>query len=432
MRYFLMIFSILFSIPAYCQSIAEKHKEGIRLFLDCDGCDFDYIKTEINYVDFVPDRFSANVYILPTGQPTGSGGSKITVFFYGQKEFQGINDTLVFYFGSTETDAEIRKKGTQYLQLGLMRYLARTDHALDIDINSIADSSKADNDPNSTTNTKDKWNYWVFNVGVSGSYDEDDFSSNENISGRINISRITEKSKIYLYLGQRSNTQKYMFDSIESKFINKNIGFSATYIKSITDHWSAGIFSNYTYSTYSNYKKQIEITPAIEYSFFKYEDVIKKSITLFYQAGPSYNEYIDSGYYDSPTNMLYSHSLSLDISFIQKWGTLNVSSSYNSFLNPFYLNKTKIKGSSVNNFSVGASLNIRIVKGLSANINASADYTKGILPNISRLGFSRDDLLTNTRQYPTGKNIYMGIGLNYRFGSIYNNVVNPRFQSNGY
>ena len=25
-----------------------------------------YIKTEINYIDFVPDRFSANVYIMIT------------------------------------------------------------------------------------------------------------------------------------------------------------------------------------------------------------------------------------------------------------------------------------------------------------------------------------------------------------------------------
>ena len=39
----------------------------------------------------------------------------------------------------------------------------------------------------------------------------------------------------------------------------------------------------------------------------------------------------------------------------------------------------------------------------------------------------RDDLITNTRQYPTAKGLYAYFGINYRFGSIYNNVVNPRF-----
>jgi hypothetical protein len=380
----------------------------------------------------VPDRFSANVYVLPTDQPTGSGGSKITAFFYGQAEFEGINDTLTFYFGSTETEAEVRKKGAQYIKLGLMRYVARTHNALDIDIKTVKDSSHSEENINGNASKKDKWNYWVFNVGVNGSYNSDDISKYENINGRININRTTEKLKVYFSSNLRSSMQKYTFDSVESKFPNKNYGFSAIVVKSITDHWSAGGFSNYQSSTFNNYKKQIELTPAVEYSFFKYEDVIKKSITLFYQIGPSYNEYIDSGYYDSPANMLYSHSLSLNMSFTQKWGTLNFNSSYSSFLNSFYLDKARIKGSAVNNFSISGDFSIRIIKGLSANVYSVATFTKGIFPNISRTGFTRDDLLTNSRQYPTGKFIYLNFGLNYRFGSIYNNVVNPRFQSNGF
>jgi hypothetical protein len=77
--------------------------------------------------------------------------------------------------------------------------------------------------------------------------------------------------------------------------------------------------------------------------------------------------------------------------------------------------------------SFSCDLNIRIIKGLSANVFSIAEFTEGAYPNIARAAFTRDELLTNTRQYPTSKFLYLNFGLNYRFGSIFNNVVNPRF-----
>ena len=53
-----------------------------------------FIKTEINYVDFVPDRFSANVFIMVTSQSTGSGGREINLFLTGQENFKGMQDTI--------------------------------------------------------------------------------------------------------------------------------------------------------------------------------------------------------------------------------------------------------------------------------------------------------------------------------------------------
>jgi len=76
-------------------------------------------------------------------------------------------------------------------------------------------------------------------------------------------------------------------------------------------------------------------------------------------------------------------------------------------------------------------MQVRLVKGLSIYISSFANFTKGIYPNIDRKSVTRDDLLTNTQQYPTTRALYMYFGINYRFGSIYNNVVNPRFNSGG-
>ena len=86
----------------------------------------------------------------------------------------------------------------------------------------------------------------------------------------------------------------------------------------------------------------------------------------------------------------------------------------------------------INTFSIGGNFEVRIIKGLSIDVSANANFTKGVYPNIPRKFFSRDDLLTNTRQYPTEKGLYTYFGINYRFGSIYNNVVNPRFNGSNF
>ena len=71
-------------------------KDTIRLFIDCRFCEMNYIRREIPYVNYVRDVKEAQVYVLETQQSTGSGGSEYTFTFLGQKEFEGMNDTLVY------------------------------------------------------------------------------------------------------------------------------------------------------------------------------------------------------------------------------------------------------------------------------------------------------------------------------------------------
>ena len=426
------LYILLFSIPgiltAQNKTIA---KDEVKVFVDCNGwCDMNFVKTEINYVDFVPDRFSANVFIMVTDQRTGSGGSELKLFFNGQENFKGMQDTLKFYRTSVDTDAEYREKLVRYLKIGLTRFVAQTSLAQKIDISVRV--SKNEEASNSLTKKKDKWNFWVFNVGFSGNINSDDYSKSNRISGSIRANRVTEKLKISINANISKNVRTIQFDSTISKFPNNNSGIYTTIVKSLSSHWSVGGKASFNHSTYSNTDARLSVRPAVEYSFFKYKDAVKKSITLFYSIGPSTNNYIDSGYYDKPDHLLFEQSLSLNVGFLQKWGNVNLEASYNNYLNSFSLNDVKIKGRSINTFSVGGYIEVRIIKGLSLNVSANANFTKGIYPNIPRKFFSRDDLLTNTRQYPTEKGLYSYFGINYRFGSIYNNVVNPRFNGSNF
>ena len=426
------LYTLLFSVPAVLTAQNKTiSKDEVKVFVDCSGwCDMNFIKTEINYVDFVPDRFSANVFIMVTDQRTGSGGSELKLFFNGQENFKGMQDTLKFYRTSVDTDAEYREKLVRYLKLGLTRFVAQTSLAQKIDISVRV--SKNEEPSNSLSNKKDNWNFWVFNVGFSGNINSDDYSKSNRISGSIRANRVTEKLKISINANVSKNVRTIQFDSTISKFPNNNSGIYTTIVKSLSSHWSVGGKASFNHSTYSNTDARLSVRPAVEYSFFKYKDAVKKSITLFYSIGPSTNNYIDSGYYDKPDHLLFEQSLSLNVGFLQKWGNVNLEASYNNYLNSFSLNDVKIKGRSINTFSVGGYIEVRIIKGLSLDVSANANFTKGIYPNIPRKFFSRDDLLTNTRQYPTEKGLYSYFGINYRFGSIYNNVVNPRFNGSNF
>ena len=56
-----LLYFILVSIPASLSAQNKlSHTDEIKVFVDCNAwCDMSFVKTEITYVDFVPDRFLA-------------------------------------------------------------------------------------------------------------------------------------------------------------------------------------------------------------------------------------------------------------------------------------------------------------------------------------------------------------------------------------
>ena len=48
----------------------------IRVFLDCNFCDFNYLQVETPWVAFVRDRADADVHLLLTSIETGGGGER--------------------------------------------------------------------------------------------------------------------------------------------------------------------------------------------------------------------------------------------------------------------------------------------------------------------------------------------------------------------
>jgi len=115
------------------------------------------------------------------------------------------------------------------------------------------------------------------------------------------------------------------------------------------------------------------------------------------------------------------HNLSGTLSLIQKWGSVNGTLTWSNYLFDWSYYKLRLS----------TSANIRIFKGLSFNIYGSVASVHNQI-SLPRGEASLEDVLLRRKMQATQYQFSTSFGLTYTFGSIYNNVVNPRFGSSSY
>lgn len=411
----------LISSTSYSQIVPE---QKIKLFVDCSNsfCDMNYLKTQIKFVDYVLDNKVSDIDLLITQQNNGGGGSQYQLIFYGQNRFHQ-SDTLRFNAKPNNTDFETRDMLVKYIQIGLLPFLTQTRSIENISIQ-LKDESKTDSTGTSQS-AKDPWNYWVYRVGVNGNISTDANYKSLNYNGNISANRITDKLKVSLGLavGKNRNTYQYNDGSTTSKIIvkNENYEFSHQLAKSISQHWSIGYDLGMLRSTFNNYKWRTFLRPAIEYDVFPYKDVNNKLFTIRYGLDIANNQYFDTTIYFKKHETLPGQELDVALTYNQKWGTVNIFSSYHSFLN----NLKRY------NLSLGGGVNVRISGGLSLNIFIFGNYLRDQV-YLPKGQASFQDILTRQRQLATNFSIFSFFGISYRFGSKLNNFVNPRFNSGSF
>jgi len=103
--FFVFIFTLL-TARAYPYSPDDK----LKIFVDCQAfCDLPYLKQHLEGVEFVRDRHDADVYVLITAQPNGSGGRTFYVDFEGQGTFEDVKDRVIFQTSpDTQTDELVK------------------------------------------------------------------------------------------------------------------------------------------------------------------------------------------------------------------------------------------------------------------------------------------------------------------------------------
>ena len=381
---------------------------SVNIFLDCH-CDQQFIKQEIPYVNYVRDRKEADIHLIVTRMSTGSGGDQFTLRFIGQREFLGVNDTLSFNQTAMATSDETRKEQLKYIKGGLFRYIVKSEIFDQISITHNIET-------NDEEIMEDRWNSWVFDAGVNGYVSGESSYNQGSVWGEISATKITPDWKLEFSTEYSLDKSNFDYESTVISTKRESYFGRALVVKSIDEHWSAGGRVNYASSIYQNYKNKISIQPAIEYNFFPYSEAVTKQFRIQYRIGPEIIEYKDSTIYNQLKQNLVQHSLLGSFRTKQKWGSISASVSYYNYLHDWSKNRTRFS----------TNFNIRIVKGLSVQLSMGASIIHDQL-NLANGGASAEELLTRQKEIATSFNLFSSFGLNYTFGSIYNNVVNPRF-----
>jgi hypothetical protein len=136
----------------------------------------------------------------------------------------------------------------------------------------------------------------------------------------------------------------------------------------------------------------------------------------------SYEAGIESFAYEEPTifdrleQTVPSQEIQATLDVEQPWGDGRVRARYSSLLNDLGTYSASVFGN----------LSFRVVRGLSLNVSASTSLVRDQI-YLPKEDLSDEEILLERRQLATDSRYRVSFGFSYTFGSIFNNIVNPRF-----
>jgi hypothetical protein len=394
---------------SHSQVKTMSNQDSPNIYISCNYCSGDFLRKSLPFMNFVRDRKDADIFVQFYDNDNGGGGVNHTIDFTGENKFAGLNDTLHYSTNPTMTEDERRDKMLSYLKMGLLRYILRTPlvEKAEVTYNFKSDSNET---------KQDDWDSWVFQIGAQAYFSGQSSYNSLSAWGDISASRTTEDLITGIDLSNSYNQDAFNYDDLKITSISRSFSSSAWCIFSIDNHWSAGVWAHYSNSSYSNLKLSLSAQPGIEYNIFPYSDYTRRQLRINYKIGPAYKKYIDTTIYEKLKDTLIAQSLSATFEYILPWGNFSCSVSGDSYLHDL----------SKNQFSVYANSSLKIYKGLSINFYISYASIHNQL-NLSKAGATRDEVLLRRKQLETQYNFSGSFGISYTFGSIYDNVVNPRF-----
>lgn len=394
-------------------TININHKQALNVFFTCGYCDMSYFRENFKTINYVRDRKVADVHIISTTMSTGSGGTEYQFLFIGQGRFAHLNDTLVFQTDVNQTWDEERVLQLDMIKKGLVPFIMKTDMANRIKVSYV--------EPEEENIEEDRWNNWIFTIGAHTWTNGQQSYNSLNAWGSINASRITEQIKHESGFSLSYDEDEYRLyddnDSLIYHTLNIQRSFSVRHstIWSLGNHFGAGISFVTRQSVYSNLDLSVSLKPAFEYNLFSYDVATRKQLRFGYELGLFYLDYTDTTVFDKTRETVLRQDFDINFKYITAWGSVRSGLYWSNYMHDFSL------------YSIGGSLssNIRIAKGLSFNISGHISLPRNQIMLV-KTETTPEDLLLRQRELKSSYSYYTSMGISYTFGSIYNNVVNPR------
>ena len=412
-------------------AIAQDPADRINVFFDCQtgGCrDFDYFRREITFVNWMRDREDADVHVLVTSQGTGGGGRFYRMSFLVLRSDLGDDHELTVATPADATGDEQRDALARRLGLGLVAHVESTSLA---DLLTV--TFEGDPTPDATENGEssaqatvdDPWDYWVFRINANGNGNGQTTSSFLNWSSGISANRTTEAWKISVSGRFFMNVQS--FDFTDADGVTRTVEerredwrTSSSLVRSVGEQWALGVRAAASSSTLLNQDLTVSLHPGVEFDFFPYSESSRRSLTLQYLIGPTHFRYAERTIFDHTEETRLQESLTARLSLIAPWGRWSTSLHGAHYLHDIEKSSLTLSGN----------VNVRLFRGFSINASANYSWIRDQL-YLSAEGATSEQVLLRQRQLETSFRYFYSFGIQYQFGSIFNNVVNPRFGDGG-
>lgn len=411
-----ILIASLFCITSLHSSFAGNQiKNGsaidVSVFFDTKGIDIVHIKQQIKHVNFARTPDAANVHLLSTIQRTGGAGKEYAFYFIGQDQFKGLNDTLYYFSSADKTGSEIRDDYTNVIKMGLTRYLAHGSHVVDIKFNG------KHNNGGTTEEQEDKWNKWVFGVHMNTMVNGEEAEKEFDFDVALDAERITPEWRFEFDFDNNYDEDWYDTGDEEVIATRTSRRFENLTVKSIGDHMAVGLKTGVSSSTYSNIELNYWAFPAIEYNLFPYEMSSRKQLRFSYFVGYNGRNYIDTTIFNKIDEDLIRQTFAIAYRVQEKWGSAYASLSAKNYFHDF----------SKNSFAIYSGIYLRVWKGLSFNVSGNYSIINDRL-SILKGDATLEEILLRQKQQATAYRYQVRMGFSFTFGSLYNNVVNPRLK----
>jgi hypothetical protein len=427
-----LVIGISLPTPRAVEAQQPASEEAIRLFFDCQapGCsDDDYFRREIPFVSWVRDREDADVHLLIRSEQTGGGGQRYLLSFIGVGERVGADyEVSVSTQGDATTD-EQRSAIAQRVMLGLMPYVQNTSVAdrLRVTYSGAPGAGPGGPDPTGAPGGErvqsidDPWDFWVFRISGNGFLNGQATSSTSNLFGNLSADRTTEAWKLSVGGNYSRNVQRFtVSDGSTVRETRQDWGVEAFSVRSIGEHWAAGVRGDVGSSTFLNQDLRWSVKPGFEYNIFPYDESSRRSLTFQYLLGPTHFDYREQTIFLKVRETLLQHSLTGRLALVQPWGRWTTSLTGDQYLHD----------PSKYSVTLSGNFNIRLFRGFSIRMGGNYSWIRDQL-FVSAGGATDEQILLQQRQLETSYRYFTSFGIEYRFGSIFNNVVNPRFGGSG-
>jgi hypothetical protein len=397
--------------PASAQ--APVQADPLRVFLDCDFCDFNYLQVETPWVAFVRDRTAGDVHLLLTQIGTGAGGLRYQLEVLQQRG-GARRDTVVFETQPSITDDARRSEITRNIQLSLVPYAMRTDAGRTL---RLATARREDDDtPRPAGN--DPWRAWVFEIGGGASMDKEERQSEMNFDGSLEARRVTAALKVGFDAYADFQRDRFQLDDDEGTLARTRESYEggAVVVRSLGRKWGFGAQTAIGSSTFENIELAVRAAPAIEYSLWPYEEATRRQLVFQYSVGISSFKYRELTLFDKLRETRPNHAFVIGYDMRQPWGTAEAQLEAAAYLDDHTQNRLEFD----------AEWSVRLFRGMELEFGGSVESIRDQLA-IPKRDATPDEILLELRELSTDYRFDFRVGFSYTFGSIFRAVVNPRF-----